>query len=124
MSDPLQTLEALLQNSAAAPQSFAPNSRYYGLPTLVQTFPDGRTITYLTRRFAPQPDSFALLKQHSVVQNDRLDLLAGTYFNDPLQYWRICDANNAIRPATLVETIGYSLRITLPAGVLGTTQGL
>ncbi len=124
MSDPLQTLEALLQSSAAAPQSFAPNSRYYGLPTLTQTFADGRTITYLTRRFVPRPGSFALLKQHSVVQNDRPDLLAATYFNDPLQYWRICDANTVLRPAALVETIGYSLRITLPAGVPGTTQGL
>ena len=124
MSDPLQTLEALLQSSAAAPQLFAPNSRYYGLPTLTQTFPDGRTISYLTRRFVPQPDQFSLLKLHAVVQNDRLDILAGTYFDDPQQYWRICDANNAIRPNELVETIGRQLRITLPEGIPGTAQGV
>ncbi|HEY0265903.1 MAG TPA: hypothetical protein VGC16_04070, partial [Rhizomicrobium sp.] len=86
MSDPLQTLEAMLQGSAAAPQLFAPNSRYYNLPTLTQTFADGRAVTYLSRRFIAQPDQFSVMKLHAVTQSDRLDILANIYFNDPLQF--------------------------------------
>jgi hypothetical protein len=121
MTDPLKTLDALLQSAAAGPQQFAPNSRYYAVPTTTMTLPDGRMLTYLTRRFVPQPERFALLKQHAVVQNDRLDSLAAHYFNDPVQFWRLCDANRALRPDELIETIGRLLRITLPEGVpLGT----
>ena len=121
MTDPLRTLDALLQSAAAGPQQFAPNSRYYAVPTTTMTLPDGRMLTYLTRRFVPQPERFALLKQHAVVQNDRLDSLAAHYFNDPVQFWRLCDANRALRPDELIETIGRLLRITLPEGVpLGT----
>ena len=122
--DPLKTLDALLQSAAAGPQQFAPNSRYYAVPTATLTLPDGRMLTYLTRRFVPQPERFALLKQHAVVQNDRLDNLAAQYFNDPVQFWRLCDANRALRPDELIETIGRLLRITLPEGVpLGTGNG-
>lgn len=119
MTDPQSALDALLQSAAATPQLYPPNSRYYGQPTLTYALPDGTSVSYLSQRYVPQPDQFALLKLYSVVQGDRLDNLAGTFFNDPQQYWRICDANNAIRPAALTETIGAQLRITLPQGVPG-----
>jgi hypothetical protein len=115
--DALKTLDALLQGAAAGPQQFAPNSRYYGVPTTTLTLPDGRMVSYLTRRFVPQPERFVLLKLHAVVQNDRLDNLSAHYFSDPLQFWRLCDANRALRPDELIETIGRQLRITLPEGV-------
>lgn len=123
MTDALKTLDALLQSAAAGPQQFGPNSRYYGLPTTTLTLPDGRMLTYLTRRFVPPPERFALLKQHTVVQNDRLDNLAAHYFSDPVQFWRLCDANRAVRPDELIETIGRLLRITLPEGVPFGTGG-
>lgn len=41
--------------------------------------------------------------QHRVVAGDRLDLLAARYFGDPLQYWRIADANPAPTPDELLE---------------------
>jgi len=37
------------------------------------------------------------------VAGDRLDLLAARYFGDPLQYWRIADANPAPSPDELLE---------------------
>jgi hypothetical protein len=117
MNQALKTLDALLQSSAAVPQLFGPNSRYYGLATATMTTSDGRVLTYLTRRFVPSADRFALLKEHPVVQGDRLDNLAAKYFGDPEQYWRLCDANNAMRPDELIETIGRRLRITLPEGI-------
>ena len=119
MSDAQSALDALLQSAAATPQLYPPNSRYYGQPTLTLDLPDDTSVSYLSQRYVPQPSQFALLKNYSVVQGDRLDNLAATFFNDPQQYWRICDANNAIRPAALTETIGTQLRITLPLGVPG-----
>jgi nucleoid-associated protein YgaU len=41
--------------------------------------------------------------EHRVVAGDRLDLLAARYFGDPLQFWRIADANPARSPDELLE---------------------
>jgi hypothetical protein len=54
-----------------------------------------------------------------VTQGERLDIIAATYLGDPEQFWRICDANNAMRPDELTETPGRQLRITLPEGIQG-----
>ena len=67
----------------------------------------------------PPPELFALLQEHTVVEGDRLDNLAASYIGDPSLYWRICDANGAMRPDELTETPGTRLRITLPEGVQG-----
>ena len=40
---------------------------------------------------------------HVVEAGDRLDLLAHRYYGDPLQYWRIADANPTESPADLLE---------------------
>ena len=58
-------------------------------------------------------------EEHAVVQGDRLDNLAGLYLGDPALFWRLCDANRAMRPEELTETVGRQLRITLPQGVTG-----
>ena len=41
------------------------------------------------------------------------------YLGDPEQFWRLCDANRALRPQELTDTIGKKLRITLPEGIPG-----
>lgn len=123
MTDALKTLDALLQSSAAGSQLFPPTSRYYGLATTSLTSADGRTVNYLRRRFVPQSSRFALLKEHVVVEHDRLDNLAARHIGDPEQYWRLCDANNAIRPDELIETPGHRLRITLPEGIPAPSGG-
>jgi nucleoid-associated protein YgaU len=48
------------------------------------------------------------------VQGDRLDNLAARYLGDPEQFWKICDANNVLRPDELTEEIGRVVRIALP----------
>ena len=71
---------------------------------------------YLRRRFVPSPEDFALLQYHLVTQGERLDNLTARYLNDPEQFWRLCDANRALRPDELTERVGRQLRITLPEG--------
>ena len=100
-------------------QNFSPNSRYAAAQTATLQTPDGRTLVYLRRRFVPSPQRFALLQEHAVVAGDRLDNLAAHYIGDPEQFWRICDANNALRPHELTERVGRRLRITLPEGIPG-----
>ena len=96
---------------------FPATSRYYGLATETIQAADGRTLIYLSRRFLPSPDSFALLQYHTVTQGERLDNITAKYLNDPQQFWRICDANGAMRPDELTETVGRKILITLPQGV-------
>jgi hypothetical protein len=99
---------------------FSITSRYYGLATVTIERPDGEKIVYVRRRFVPPPERFELLQEHTVTQGERLDNITAQYLGDPEQFWRICDANGAIRPDELTETIGRRLRITLPEGIPGT----
>ncbi len=99
---------------------FPPTSRYFSVETTTLEERDGTVIVYLKRRFVPPPERFALLQEHVVKQRERLDNVTAQYLDDPEQFWRICDANRAMRPDELTETIGRRLRITLPEGIPGT----
>jgi hypothetical protein len=115
MKDPLQ--ELLKLNTKAS--LFPPNSRYFGLDTATYTAPDGRVIVYVKRRFVPPPERFETVEEHEITQEDRLDNLAAQYVGDPLQFWRLCDANGVISPGDLTGTIGKKIRITLSEGMHG-----
>lgn len=99
---------------------FPLNSRYYFTKTNKLELADGREIIYLQRRFIPPPERFALLFEHTVTDNERMDNIAAQFLGDPEQFWRICDANVAIDPNELTEETGRKLRITLPEGIPGT----
>lgn len=114
--DPVQ---AMLAQTSLKNTLFAPGSRYYGIDTLNYVAPDGTTIVYIRRRFVPPPENFQLLQLHTVVQGERLDNIATQFLGDPTLFWRLCDANNAMRPEELTATVGRQLRITLPEGVIG-----
>lgn len=117
MNEALRQLDNLLGNATAGLKPFPPNSRYNNVPLLTHRFPDGREVACLGRRFIPHAERFTALGSHQVVAGDRLDRLAARYLGDPELYWRLCDANGALRPDALVEAIGRSLRIALPEGV-------
>jgi hypothetical protein len=104
---------------ALKPTTFPPTSRYAGTPTATMDLPDGRHVVYLRRRFLPQSPSLTLLAQHRVQNGDRLDNIAAEYLGDPLQFWQLCDANDAVDPDELTREPGAVLKITLPAGVTG-----
>ncbi len=99
--------------------NFPPTSRYYGIETTTIENVDGQTVVYLRRRFIPSPDRFSLLLEHTVVDDERLDNITAKYMDDPEAFWRVADANAAMRPEELTETIGRRLRITLPEGIPG-----
>lgn len=98
---------------------FPMNSRYQNVETAKLNRPDGSEVVYLKRRFVPQPERFALLQEHVVVEGDRLDNITARYLGDPEQFWRVCDANRAMRPDDLTQEIGRRLKITLPEGIPG-----
>lgn len=109
---------AMLAQVSLSTTLFAPNSRYYGLKTTT-IVSAGRPITYVLRRFVPQPERFASLGEYTVIQGDRLDNIAAKYLGDPTLFWRLCDANRAMNPQELTETVGRKLRITMPDGITG-----
>lgn len=118
MNDPLQLL---LQQAADGAGAFAPNSRYVGVGTAAGTLPDGRPVTYLRRRFLPPVDAAADTARHVVTPADRLDNLANRYLGDPELFWRICDANHALRPGDLTDDPPEAgdprvIRVPVPAG--------
>ncbi|MGH9429921.1 MAG: LysM domain-containing protein [Terriglobia bacterium] len=123
MSNGVQTdpVQALLAQTALQRTLFTATSRYYGMGTDTLDLPQGKTIIYLRRRFVPPPEGFQLLQEHTVVQGDRLDNLAAQYLGDPTLFWRLSDANRAMRPEDLTATAGRKLCITLPEGITGSS---
>jgi len=91
-----------------------PNSRYASVARAEHTLPDGRKVTYLKRRFLPQGENLPRLVDITVIDGDRLDLITARTLGDPLQFWRICDANDALNPFALTETPGTELKVPVP----------
>lgn len=97
-------------------------SRYAGIEIATATVA-GREVRYLRRRLPPDPNTLTTLGYHDVVAGDRLDNVTARYLADPEQFWRVADANAAIRPEELTANPGRRLRITLPQGVGGVPNG-
>ena len=115
----LDPVQAMLAQTTLKNTQFDPSSRYYGIDTLNYRMPAGKQIAYVKRRFLPSADSFQTLQQHLVTQGERLDNLAATYLGDSTLFWQLCDANNAMRAEELTETVGRTIRVTLPSGITG-----
>jgi hypothetical protein len=93
---------------------FDPTSRYYNLPIRSISLFDGgemREIKYVQRRFIPASSDMTTVIEHMVTEGERLDNIAARYIGDPTQFWRICDANDAVRPQELTERMGRMIRI-------------
>jgi hypothetical protein len=118
---PTDPVQAMLAQTSLQKNLFTATSRYYGIDTETLTTADGMTIIYLKRRFLPSPDRFQLLQEHTVTQAERLDNIAAKFLGDPELFWRIADANGAMRAEELVQTVGRRLRITLPEGIAGSS---
>lgn len=99
--------------------SFPPNSRYHASAIVRGKLADGVERAWLAQRFPPDPDTLATLEEHQVKPGDRLDNIAAARIGDPEQFWRLCDANRALRPDELTRTPGRRLRVPLPEGMIG-----
>jgi hypothetical protein len=121
MSTQIDPVQALLAQTSLQTTLFTSTSRYYGLPTATFAVPGGNPIAYVCRRFVPRPERFQTLQLHTVTQGERLDNIAAQYLGDPTLFWRLCDANRAMRPESLTKTAGRILRITLPQGITGSS---
>ncbi len=93
-------------------------SRYYTIETASLEATDGngdiREIRYIKRRFIPSTVNNVVLLQHTVVEGDRLDNVTARYLGDPLQFWRICDANLTMNPPELTVEAGAVISVSLP----------
>jgi hypothetical protein len=93
---------------------FDPTSRYYSIGTATHEMPDGREVSYKRRRFPPQGDSLPTLAEVTVIGGDRLDVITARTIGNPEQFWRICDAENAMNPDVLTREPGRTLRVPIP----------
>jgi hypothetical protein len=93
---------------------FDNTSRYANTETTTLTLEDGTEVSYVRRRFLPGGDSHTIIGQVSTVQRDRMDTVAYRSLGDPLSFWRIADANEAMDPTDLVDKAGRTLVIPMP----------
>lgn len=119
MSDPIKQF---LQSSGLEQPNFAPNSRYLGVEVREWIGLGGEPARFVARRFVPKPDNFATIQEHRVAEGDRPDNLAAQYFTDPELCWRLFDANGVMNPVELTDTVGETVRITLPEGIPPPTE--
>ncbi len=86
---------------------FLETSRYAKVDTVETTTRDGRSVTALKLRPLPATTGSA----YTVLDNDRLDLLAHTYHSDATKFWHIADANTALQANDLTAKTGDSLSL-------------
>lgn len=86
-------------------------SRYYSVETQ-EIEQNGRTTRYLRRRFLPQTLTQTTLFEHTATESDRLDQIAAQGYGDPLQAYRLLDANAVLHPRELLS-VGRRIRIAL-----------
>lgn len=93
---------------------FDPTSRYVTLATSTFKLDDGTEVSYVLRRFVPNAASLQIIGQTTTVQGDRMDSVTTRTLGDPLSFWRIADANEAMDPFDLVDEIDRTLNIPMP----------
>ena len=90
---------------------FERGSRYEKVPEDAYVGADDREHPYKLLRILPRPGPN--VQSHIVVAGDRLDLLAHSYLGNAELFWRICDANDALRHEELTSEPGRTLAIPI-----------
>jgi nucleoid-associated protein YgaU len=90
---------------------FFRGSRYEIVASAELATPDGRTIRYKRVRFIPETPG---VLPYRTKAEERLEHIAFQAYGDAEQFWRICDANLALRPDELTEQPGTRLLLPVP----------
>jgi hypothetical protein len=87
---------------------FFKGSRYANVETTSLVDERGRELRFKVVRLIPDTSPrFG----YAVGSADRLDTIASEVFDDPERFWRICDANRAMWPASLTNRPGRVIGI-------------
>ncbi len=89
-------------------------SRLQQVGTEAYPTPDGEKIRYYKRRFLTQAQELPVLSTVTVASRDRPDLVAARTLGNPLLFWQIADANDAMDPFDLTDVAGRILRVPVP----------
>ena len=81
---------------------FLDSSRYARVPAETAETADGRKVTAI--RLRPLPPVTG--EPYSVIEHDRLDLLAQARYADGTRFWHIADANTALDARELTDETG------------------
>lgn len=90
---------------------FFRGSRYEHVADAEIETADGRVIRYKRVRFVPATEAGL---SYLVREGDRPDLAAYRALGDPEQFWRLCDAEQVLRPVDLTATPGRRIRVPGP----------
>lgn len=91
-----------------------PEGRYAAIEVKVMTLPEGTPVTYLARRFVPEPEGMTMIASARLEAAERLDLLTARTLGAATAWWRIADANRVIHPESLEGPVGRRLDVPLP----------
>lgn len=86
---------------------FLDNSRYAKLAQDTVTTSDGRQVRAI--RLRPLPPTAG--ESHTLLERDRLDLLAHEREGDGTRFWRIADANSALDARRLTDEPGSTIEV-------------
>jgi hypothetical protein len=112
--DPLTLLGVVTPDGPGSATLLTPASRYHNIPLGTRVLADGRSISFLKRRFPVDPSEMRTLAEHHSTDSDRLDRLAAHYLGDPTLFWQICDANLALHPDEVLQEAGRLVLIAMP----------
>jgi hypothetical protein len=93
---------------------FEHTSRYYNQKKIQYQRPDGRVVSYVSRRIVPSRENVATLVEVQLNEGQRLDSIAATTLGVPELFWQICDANDALNPFDLMSGAGRVIKIPMP----------
>ena len=92
---------------------FFPGSRYAKLSSYSVTTPNGTVVQAIR---LPTPGMAAVLGYYRRGSGDRLDQISARFLADATQFWRICDANDAVVPDALANAPLVGVPIDAPTG--------
>ncbi len=91
-----------------------PDGRYARSEVRVRPGPDGKPVTYLARRFLPEPDALTIAGIVQTEPGERLDLFSARVQGVSTAWWRVADAHRLVHPDALEEPQLQRLKVPLP----------